>query len=92
MPKIFRPHTLKGRVVVDKGSSKSITGGTILLGNVGSGSASSWTDMESYMKDVGHMRPKASVVGSGLGGELERKLQKLSVVSKKKPKNITLDM
>lgn len=89
--KVFRPHTMRGRVVVDKGQSKAI-GGSILLGNVGSGGASSWTDMESYMKDVGRMRPKASVVGSGLGGELERKLSKLSVAGKKKPKNITLDM
>jgi hypothetical protein len=32
------------------------------------------------------------MVGSGLGGELERKLQKLQVQGKKKPKNITLDL
>jgi len=88
--KIFRPHTMKGRVIV--ANEAKAVGGSILLGNVGSGGASSWSSMESYMKDVGHMRPKASVVGSGLGGELERKLQKLSVTGKKKPKNITLDM
>jgi len=88
---IFRPHTMRGKVITDKGSSK-MSGGAILLGNVGSGSASSWSSMDEYLKDVGHKRPSRAVVGSGLGGELERKLQKLSVQGKKKPKNITLDM
>lgn len=88
--KVFRPHTMKGRVIVAN-EAKAI-GGSILLGNVGSGNASSWNTMESYMKDVGSHRVKSSVVGSGLGGELERKLSKLSVAGKKKPKNITLDM
>jgi len=91
---IFRPHTMRGKVITSKGSSKggSMCGGAILLGNVGSGSASSWSSMDEYLKDVGHKRPSRAVVGSGLGGELERKLQKLSVQGKKKPKNITLDM
>jgi hypothetical protein len=90
--KVFRPHTMKGRVITAKGDAKSSVGGSILLGNVGSGSASSWSSMDSYLKDVGHMRPSPKMVGSGLGGELERKLQKLQVQGKKKPKNITLDL
>jgi hypothetical protein len=86
---VFRPHTFsQNRVIVSKGKGV----GAVLLGNVGSGGASSWTDMESYMKDVGAMRPSPKTLGSGLGGELERKLSKLKVEGRKKPKNITLDL
>ena len=92
---MFRPHTMSGRVVINK---KSGTGmGAVLLNSGGSGGASSYASMEDYLhtKTGGRVRPPP--VGLGLGGQIEAKLQALQVRPepkdyRKKPSNISFSI
>lgn len=93
--KMFRPHTMNGRVVINK---KCGTGmGSVLLNSGGAGSASSYASMEDYLhtKTGGRVRPPP--VGLGLGGQIEAKLQALQVRPepkdyRKKPSNISFSI
>lgn len=100
MPKgdrIFRPHTMSGRVVV--GDKRRITGGgaTVLLNKGGPGAGSSYDSMAEYNQITGgRMRP-SPVAGVGLGGMIERNLQALALKPepksyRKKPQNISFSI
>lgn len=87
--RIFRPHTIQGRVVTNK--MKGTGMGSVLLGNAGSGS--SYTSMDDYMRTT----HRGKTMGLGLGGAIQRKLESLSVKPqeqkfKKRKANINFDL
>lgn len=97
--KIFRPHTMQGRVVVSKMSGTGM--GSVLLNKGGVGGASSYSSMEDYLHTTegGRVRPPVAPVsaGVGLGGAIQRKLESLALKPepkqyRKKPSNISFSI
>ena len=95
--RIFRPHTMSGRVLTHK---KRISGGgaTMLLQTGGPGVGSSYDSLADYKQITGgRVRPpppSREVSGIGLGGAIERNLSALSLKPepkqyRKKPQNIS---
>ena len=87
--KIFRPHTIQGRVITNKMRGTGM--GSVLLGSAGGGS--SYASMEDYMRTTA----KGKSMGFGLGGALQRKLESLAVKPadqkyKKRKQNINFDL
>jgi len=98
--RIFRPHTIQGKVVIHK---KSGTGmGSVLLNKGGPGSGSSYTSMNDYLhttegKGLGSKLPSKNTMGLGLGGMIEHRLQSLQLKPelkqyKKKADNISFSL
>jgi hypothetical protein len=104
--KIFRPHTMSGRVLTHR---KRIMGGgnAILLQTGGPGAGSSYDSLAQYKEITGNgvggrVRPPppsrdVPVSGIGLGGAIERSLQQLTLKPepkqyRKKPQNISFSI
>ena len=88
--RIFRPHTIQGRVVTNK--MKGTGMGSVLLGT-DTGSGSSYTSMDDYMRTT----HRGKSMGLGLGGAIQRKLESLAVKPadqkyKKRKQNINFDL
>lgn len=98
--RIFRPHTMSGRVIV--GDKRRISGcGTMLLSKGGPGVGSSYDSMEEFNRITGgRVRPpppSRESSGLGLGGMIEKNLQALSLkpepkTYRKKPQNISFSI
>ena len=93
--KIYRPHTMSGRVVTNK--MKGTGMGSVLLNKGGAGSGSSYYSMQDYLATTGEKRDQAK--GLGVGGAIEDKLSKLKLANPKimeaprrKPKNINFSI
>jgi hypothetical protein len=93
--KIYRPHTLAGKVVTNK--MKGTGMGSVLLDKGGAGSGSSYYSMQDYLATTGEKTPVTK--GLGIGGAIEDKLSKLKLSSpklmeppKRKPKNINFSI
>lgn len=90
--KIYRPHTMSGKVVTSK--MKGTGMGSVLLDKGGAGSGSSYYSMEDYLATTGEKR--GGTKGLGLGGAIEDKLSKLKVAPKletrRKPNNINFSI
>jgi hypothetical protein len=91
--KIFRPHTMSGKVVTSK--MKGTGAGSVLLDKGGAGSGSSYYSMEDYLATTGEKRQGTK--GLGLGGAIEDKLSKLKISAPKietrrKPANINFSI
>jgi hypothetical protein len=87
--KIFRPHTIQGRVITNKMKGSGM--GSVLLGTTGVGS--SYTSMDDYLRTT----QKGKSMGLGLGGAIQRKLESLAVKPAeqkyaKRKKNIQFDL
>ena len=93
--KMFIPHTMSGKVVINK---KSGTGmGSVLLNSGGPGSGSSYASMDDYLHTSKGGRIRPAPVGVGLGGQIEAKLQSLQLRPepkdyRKKPSNISFSI
>lgn len=90
--KIFRPHTMNGKVITSK--MRGMGAGSVLLDKGGAGSGSSYYSMEDYLATTGE---KSVAKGLGLGGAIEDKLSKLKVGTPKlegrrKPANINFSI
>jgi hypothetical protein len=88
--KIFRPHTIQGRVITNKMRGTGM--GSVLLGSAG-GVGSSYASMEDYLRTTS----KGKTMGLGLGGAIQRKLESLAVKPAeqkyaKRKKNIQFDL
>ena len=99
--RIFRPHTMSGKVIV--GSKRKIVGGggSLLLNMGGPGVGSSYDSLSEYKQITGgRVRPpppSREVSGVGLGGMIERNLQALALRPepksyRKKPQNISFSI
>lgn len=93
--KIFRPHTISGKVITNK--MKGTGMGSVLLDKGGAGSGSSYYSMEDYLATTGEKRPHTK--GLGIGGAIEDKLASLKLSNPKimeaprrKPKNINFSI
>jgi hypothetical protein len=99
--KIYRPHTMNGKVITSK--MKGMGAGSVLLDKGGAGSASSYTSLGEYKRTTGEgMKVKPAVMpkefnkkyGMGIGGAIEEKLQSLQLKDEKrrKPSNIKFSL
>ena len=93
--KIYRPHTISGKIITNK--MKGTGMGSVLLDKGGTGSGSSYYSMQDYLATTGEKRQGTK--GLGLGGAIEDKLSKLKLSNPKimeppriKPKNINFSI
>jgi hypothetical protein len=90
--KVYRPHTMSGKVVTNK--MKGTGMGSVLLDKGGAGSGSSYYSMKDYLATTEEKRPHTK--GLGIGGAIEDKLSKLTVAEpklpRKKPQNINFSI
>jgi|TARA_R110000868_G_scaffold168421_2_gene403154 hypothetical protein len=89
--RIFRPHTIQGRVILNKASGTGM--GAVLLDKGGTGSGSSYSSMSDYLATT---KP-AKMKGLGLGGAIQSRLENLVIKPKdqrigKKKNNISFDL
>lgn len=102
---IYKPNTMRGRHLTNKVGGAGM--GSVLLDKGGSGSASSYSSLESYKRTTGEgmrgrMEIKPAVMprdfskkyGMGIGGAIEEKLQSLQLKDDKrrKPQNIKFSL
>lgn len=88
---LARPHTLQGRVVMNKAKGTGI--GSVLLNTGGAGGGSSYASMEDYLRTT----QRGKQMGFGLGGAIQKKLEGLAVKPaeqkyRKRKQNIQFDL
>lgn len=97
---IYRPHTIQGKVILNKMSGTGM--GSVLLDKGGSGSGSSYSSMADYLATTNGGGMKGGdkgmrTKGLGVGGAIEDKLSKLVVnplktEAKRKKNNIKFSL